>query len=408
MSQAPRPNSRSPSSLPDHGSSSHVARSPGGTTSTCPTSTIRRPPRPVRAARARSAAGRAASPRRAIPGRRGPRPGPARAAPRAAPASASSPAIRSWTAPSSPVMLTVRTSEVSASIAQPPSTASIAARSTRRERHAVAPTSRQIGRVMHVGPPEPLTPISVAGIRMDLDAVRRRVDAAILGLPSAMITTPGRTDQDVVAAGRPPRRVDLDQPVAEVLQQLPQPDRQERQVRRRRGRRRSGGSATSGGRGRRSPGGTGTSNMRTSPPTSVASWSAPAWFVRSVRPITNRSGRSQIVSPPSIVPGRLDPPDRRDAVGQRPGLDRRRLDLPVRLARSQRDRAAVGDQERVEGVQQVRAVDLRLEQVDGRAERGRGARRTPRARAWRPRGRQGGGSRARDRRRPARTRVPAP
>ena len=43
--------------------------------------------------------------------------------------------------------------------------------------------------------------------------------------------------------------------------------------------------------------------MRTSPPTSAPSWRAPSAFVRSVRPMQNRSGRSQNVSPPSIVPG---------------------------------------------------------------------------------------------------------
>ncbi len=49
MSHAPRPYSRSPSIAADHGSSDQVPRSPTGTTSTCPTSTIRRPPgRPMR------------------------------------------------------------------------------------------------------------------------------------------------------------------------------------------------------------------------------------------------------------------------------------------------------------------------------------------------------------------------
>ena len=43
--------------------------------------------------------------------------------------------------------------------------------------------------------------------------------------------------------------------------------------------------------------------MRTSPPTSSASWRAPSALVRNVRPMQNRSGRSQNVSPPSMVPG---------------------------------------------------------------------------------------------------------
>ena len=47
----------------------------------------------------------------------------------------------------------------------------------------------------------------------------------------------------------------------------------------------------------------GTSKIRTSPPTIAASCRAPASLVRSVRPMHSRSGRSQKVSPPSIVPG---------------------------------------------------------------------------------------------------------
>ena len=73
----------------------------------------------------------------------------------------SSAATRSWTAPSSPVMLGTRTSRASASAAHAASTASAACRSTLAPRAAAA-HPRRIGRVMHVGPPEPLTPISVA------------------------------------------------------------------------------------------------------------------------------------------------------------------------------------------------------------------------------------------------------
>ena len=69
-------------------------------------------------------------------------------------------------------------------------------------------------------------------------------------------------------------------------------------------------------------------------------------------------------------PGRLDAPERRDPGGRRPGLDRRRLAGPVRLAGPERDRAAVGHQQRVERVDEVRTVGLGLEDVDRRPERG--------------------------------------
>ena len=142
----------------------------------------------------------------------------------------------------------------------------------------------------------------------------------------------------------------------------------------------------------------GTSKTRTSPPTSVGQLArAPAAFVRNVRPMQNRSGRSQNVSPPSTVPGRLDAPDRRDPVRERPGLQRGWLAAPIGLARagagSRRGRSP--------------AVDRRCRR--GRAtrsrSRGRGPRpsearspRTRRARGGRARGRPGAGSRGPDRR----------
>ena len=52
--------------------------------------------------------------------------------------------------------------------------------------------SRRIGRVMQVGPPEPLMPISLAGYAWTSQPVAAR-EAAIAGLPSARMTTPGRT-----------------------------------------------------------------------------------------------------------------------------------------------------------------------------------------------------------------------
>ena len=73
----------------------------------------------------------------------------------------------------------------------------------------------------------------------------------------------------------------------------------------------------------------------------------------------NRSGRSQNVSPPSRVPGASIRP----TVGMpraRVHASTTRLSLPVRLARPQRDRPAIGDQQWVEGVHEVRNLVLRL------------------------------------------------
>jgi hypothetical protein len=67
---------------------------------------------------------------------------------------------------------------------------------------------------------------------------------------------------------------------------------------------------------------------------------------------------------------RLDPADRRDPVDGRPGLDRGRLDTTVGLARAQRDRATVRDEQRIERVDEVGALGLSIEHVDRRAERG--------------------------------------
>ena len=84
----------------------------------------------------------------------------------------------------------------------------------------------------------------------------------------------------------------------------------------------------------------------------------------------NRSGRSQNVSPPSIVPGASIRPIVGIPAARRPGLERRGLRGSVGLARSERDRAAVGHQQRVEGVDEIRASRARLEDVDARTERG--------------------------------------
>ena len=83
----------------------------------------------------------------------------------------------------------------------------------------------------------------------------------------------------------------------------------------------------------------------------------------------SRSGRSQNVSPPSIVPGASIRPSGRDPVVERPPFDDLRLAEAVRLAGTERDRAAIADEQRVERVDEVRAVGLGVENVDRRPER---------------------------------------
>ena len=89
--------------------------------------------------------------------------------------------------------------------------------------------SRRIGRVMQVGPPEPLTPISVAGYVWTSQPAAARA-AAVRGLPSARMTTPGRTARTLQpsvgnsSSGTSTRRMPRSR------EELPQPDRQERQV----------------------------------------------------------------------------------------------------------------------------------------------------------------------------------
>jgi hypothetical protein len=64
--------------------------------------------------------------------------------------------------------------------------------------------------------------------------------------------------------------------------------------------------------------------------------------------------------------GRLDAAERRDARGERPPLEHGGLTRAVGLARPERDGAAVGDQQRVEDVDEVRVVvGLGVEDADG-------------------------------------------
>ena len=83
----------------------------------------------------------------------------------------------------------------------------------------------------------------------------------------------------------------------------------------------------------------GTSKTRTSPPTRSASWKTPLALLRSVRPMQNRSGRSQNVSPPSIVPGASMRPSVGMPAACGPALEDGRLARPVRLAGPERDGA---------------------------------------------------------------------
>jgi hypothetical protein len=68
--------------------------------------------------------------------------------------------------------------------------------------------------------------------------------------------------------------------------------------------------------------------------------------------------------------GPLDPPHGRDAGGVRPRFDHGRLGAPRRLAWSQRDGAAVGDDQRIVGVGEVDQVRLAAQPVDPDAKLG--------------------------------------
>ena len=112
----------------------------------------------------------------------------------------------------------------------------------------------------------------------------------------------------------------------------------------------------------------GRSNTRTSPPMRSASCATPVALVRNVRPMQNRSGRSQKVSPPSTVPGASIRPSVGMPAACVHALEDVRLLGPAGLAGSQRDGAPVGDEERVERIDQIRVVGLVLEHMDRRSE----------------------------------------
>ena len=120
-----------------------------------------------------------------------------------------------------------------------------------------------------------------------------------------------------------------------------------------------------------------------------------------------RSGRSHSVSPPSIVPGASMRPTVGMPWAARPCLEGGWLACTIGLAGPERDRAAIGHEERVEGVDEVRAFDLGLEDVDLRTERSEQLDERCRAPSVRPRGRPGGGSHGPSRRTLPRTIDPA-
>ena len=182
MSQAPRPNSSPSRIVAGPRVVVQVDGSPGGTTSTCPTSTIRRPP---------GAAEPADDDRQRRPGHLLARPvgvGPDVGEVRRRSAR---PPARS----SASTGADVRDRLLGAGDARDPderARSSTAARRRRRRppdrRRSRRPRrsvdgSRRIGRVRQVGPPEPLIPISVAGIGVDLAAGRGRAPRPCAGCP---------------------------------------------------------------------------------------------------------------------------------------------------------------------------------------------------------------------------------
>src|SRR5215213_3914728 len=161
--------------------------------------------------------------------------------------------------------------------------------------------ARRIGRVRHVGPPEPFSPISPNWTAWTSQPAASR-PRRVTGLPSATMTTPGRTASTLqpsvaysssgTSTSRMPRsRMSCHSPTGS------------------RGRKTTATSSATGdttdSRWTSSAGPCqyGTSKTRTSPPTIAASCRAPASFVRRVRPTHRRSGRSQKVSPPPTDPG---------------------------------------------------------------------------------------------------------
>ena len=253
---------------------------------------------------------------------------------------------------------------------------------------------RRIGRVRHVGPPEPFSPTSPSGIAWTSQPAASR-PRRVTGLPSATITTPGRTASTLQpsvgysSSGTSTNRM----PRSRIS--CPQPDRQQRQVDDRDvvGDRRHDRQQVDE-LGRAPP------VRDVEDPDVAADDLGELPRPRVVRP--ERPPDAQQVRPqPERVaaldrPRRLDPAGRRDPGGERPRLDDAGLAGPVRLARPERDRAAVGDQQRVEDVGEIRVVvaGRLVEDVDGGAQSRQRIDETRRARAAPGRGRPAGGSRS--------------
>ena len=202
------------------------------------------------------------------------------------------------------------------------------ARSTSSRRSAGA-QPRRIGRVRQVTPPEPFSPTSSERDRVDLAA--GRLEAATRDRRCRRRRSPppaGPRARCSPASGTPPRAPRRAACRGRASSSYSPAGSSGRNTTARSSA--TGEITDSRWTSSAGPFQYGTSNTRTSPPTIAASWRAPASFVRSVRPMHSRSGRSQNVSPPSTVPGRLDPAERRDP-GGRASTPRGRAGSPARL-----------------------------------------------------------------------------
>ncbi len=258
---------------------------------------------------------------------------------------------------------------------------------------------------MQVGPPEPLSPISVAGTCAPRSRPPRAPEL-VRGLPSAMTTTPGRTASTLQPSVANSSSGTVTSRIPRSPRSCHKPDGQEWEI--------HDGEVVGDRRdhrhqvdqlGRPAP----VRNVEDSNVAADERGELPgAGVVRSQGP----PDAEQVGTQPQRVAAldsawRLDPSDGRDALAAGPGLDRRGLSGTIRLPRPERDGATIGDEERVERVDEVRALEFRLEDMDPRTERSRARQRTRRARAGPSRGRPRGGSRAPAGRTPLRRTAPA-
>ena len=191
------------------------------------------------------------------------------------------------------------------------------------------------------------------------------------GLPSATTTTPGRTASTLQpsvgysASGTSTSRTPEVRAAARTARRAAAAGTRPRR------RRRRARSPTAGGRARPGPASTGRRRSGRRRRRSPASWRAPASLVRSVRPMHSRSGRSQNVSPPSIVPGASIRP----SVGM-PRAARPRLEDVGLARRGWACRAGAGSRRRRRS-----AAGRRRRRGPGRPSRRRGRGRRPRGRS---------------------------